>query len=1394
MSAEPAVPLGPWLTPSPQQARAWETPGASLSLPVQTGADETQVRAALCRLAARHEILRTVFRAGGQQRILDRVEAPSPSTELPDPERAPPWTWHPVPGGLRLLASPLVADAATLAILRAELLAELRSERPMGPDRAAPAALAPGPAYADVAAGLVDLATGTRLGGGPGIGHPASTDPPDRALELNLSGVAEAWLRGADAAGRLLAAWLSWLSRASGASSLRVGILCAGRPPELHDAVGPFARVVPVDVPADPRWTPAAAGALLAGAEAEALTVRVAAGARVRWIYAWLGDARRDGTCADRGVTWAAEPCDAALIAGLDAAGPWARLALGAGLPQETASVVASAVLARLVEAAGGDAPVDGGARRWESGAALPDTPPLLAGFWDQAGRRPDAVAVEDARGATTWARLGARVRALAGRLRALGAGPEARIAGYLSRSVDAVVAPLAALEVGAVWAPLDPDDPLERTLERLEELRPLLVLSSPETTDRHPAWSGLLLELSDDDDDSEVERSPPVPDDDRAAYILYTSGSAGRPSGVVVSRCALAARLAGLDAELGLRASDVVLQLLNPCFDAAIPELIGGPVAGARLVIDPLGLRRPPEEALQIAAEASVTVLELTASWWRAALDQLDRGQVQLTPTLRRCVVGGERLYGAELARWAAHAPAGSTLVNAYGPTEACVTATLDRLPLPGDAPLTEDLPVGRPLPETLARVCDPECRPCDVGEVGELHLGGITLARGYLGRPGATAARFRPDPLAAAPGARLYHTGDRARRLPDGRLQILGRLDEERKISGVRVHPAELEAELRAIGGLRDVAVLVHEDGHHAALAAFYVPEGATWSEPAALRARLAERLPRALLPAVLRALPAMPLDSRGKCDLAALRAELRRAPVEVHAAPADALETTTLEAMRLALSSPSLAVDADFFLAGGDSLRATHAAVRLAGALGLRVGAADLFDHPTARALAGALRARHPEALTDPLVALGEPERSPLSCQQLDFWAVQRLLGEEGSTKLSAALSLRGPLDVGLLLASLERLVARHGLLRARVIVEEGRPFLRFDREAVVPFAVVDLSGGTGRLDEALAEAVGAALDLASDPPFRVRLLRLEAHHHVLVVVLHHIVGDGGSLAVLAGELLARYGAGPEALAEPLVSPQFRYTDWIARERALIDGPSGAREIAWWTRRLYPLLREARTRSGDNRAGEMLVETAALGPAELEALRRAASAHRVTAFAVLVAALAPLLGQGTVGVATMVANRGEPGAQDMVGLLANQVVLALDGGEPSALARVAQARARTLEAMAHGLLPHAVLLSVLSDLPGFEAAHLADAMVLVDELSAPPSPPGLDVRPLALTGVERPPGAALSYDVLLSGALGPDGLALKLQRSRMRAFTMEDLLVELRAVVAALLAEAP
>jgi amino acid adenylation domain-containing protein len=562
--------------------------------------------------------------------------------------------------------------------------------------------------------------------------------------------------------------------------------------------------------------------------------------------------------------------------------------------------------------------------------------------------RAPDALAISHAGRELTYAQLNALANRLARRLRARGVSTESLVAVYLDRGAELVVAVLAILKAGGAYVPFDPAQPVQRTLGALAGVA--CVVTDTGLASRLPdSLATICIDRDlDEADASDLGLALPF---ERAAYVIYTSGSTGAPKGVIVSQRSAANAVLAWRQTYDLHAGPRLLQIASPAFDVWSADWMRALCSGGSLVIEQPAQYLDPAALSALLETQRVELVDLVPSLLSPLLAYWQR-RGRAVDTLRLIVVGSEA-WPIEDYRALLTAAPRARVLSCYGVTEACIDSAYFEAAAASCRDWVGHVPLGRAFPNTQLYVLDEYGQPAAAGVAGELCIGGEGVARGYLGNPGLTALRFVPDAFSGVAGARLYRTGDKARRLRDGRLEFLGRLDHQLKVRGVRFEAAEVEACLRRHPA---VAAALVQLSPTAALTAYLV--GSDVADDV-LRAYLREQLPAPLVPACFVWLASFPLNASGKVDRAKLpdpvATEVTRA---LTVAPRSELERSIAEVWSEVLERSALSVHDNFFDLGGHSLLLTRVAAGLHAKLAREIGISMLFEHPSIASLAAAL----------------------------------------------------------------------------------------------------------------------------------------------------------------------------------------------------------------------------------------------------------------------------------------------------------------------------------------------------------------------------------------------------------------------------------------------------
>ncbi|HYR11554.1 MAG TPA: amino acid adenylation domain-containing protein, partial [Longimicrobium sp.] len=800
--------------------------------------------------------------------------------------------------------------------------------------------------------------------------------------------------------------------------------------------------------------------------------------------------------------------------------------------------------------------------------------------FERRAAERPEAPAVTFGGTTLSYGKLNARANGLAHRLRALGVGPETRVGIALERSAELVVATLAVLKAGGGYVPVDPAYPVDRIAFVLEDSEAPVLVTTDDLRARLASFNGATLCVDADagtigEESGENPRVDAGPDS--LAYVIYTSGSTGKPKGVQVTHANVVRLLDATDSWFGFGAEDVWTLFHSAAFDFSVWEIWGALLYGGRLVVVPYLTTRSPEDFHRLLVEEGVTVLNQTPSAFRQLVQaDLASGVPVDALRLRYVVFGGEALDPHVLRPWMdRHGDERPRLVNMYGITETTVHVTWREI---ARADLERGgSPIGIPIPDLSLHLLDRALEPVPAGVPGELYVGGAGVARGYLNRPELTAERFVRDPFSDDADARLYRSGDLARRRADGELEYLGRADQQVKVRGFRIETAEIEAALASHPVVADAAVVVREEDGEKRLVAYVVPPaGVSAPAPAELRAHVSALLPDYMVPTAFVVLDALPLTENGKLDRRALPApDDAYAAAAEYTAPRTPAEAVLAEVWREVLGVERVGIDDNYFALGGDSIRSVRV-VAAARRAGVSVSIAQLFRHPTVRGLAAAVVGEEPAvdgpagrdsgaepfALLDPAARHGLPDdvEDAYPVSQVQLAMLYHTERDPASLVYFEIMSYRVHTrwDETAMREALRRVAARHPLLRTSFdLSAHPEPVQRVHRAAGIPLEVSDLR----QLDAAEQDAwidreKGRGFDWTRPPLVRFHVHLLSPEVFRLVLVEHHVVLDGWSVAALLTELLRLYAALRDGTPDPTgAPPAARFRDFVELERQSI-----------------------------------------------------------------------------------------------------------------------------------------------------------------------------------------------------------------------------------------------
>ena len=933
-----------------------------------------------------------------------------------------------------------------------------------------------------------------------------------------------------------------------------------------------------------------------------------------------------------------------------------------------------------------------------------------------QAAPLAPAIMMDGADGATriSYDDLNRRANVLARRLRARGAGPDSPIGVLATRSPDLIVGLLAILKVGSAYIVLDPGYPRERLANIIDDSDLSLLLTQQGLSELLPEGSQ-PVSIESGETDGELSHNLDIAvSPDNLAYILYTSGSTGKPKGVMVHHRGLTNYLVWSRDYYSVQEGGDVPLHSSACFDMTVTSLFAPLISGARLVILPEEANVETLTRLNdiLHGQAAINFVKLTPSHLRG-LARL-RPDGYSSDATRAMILGGEALSYTDLNfRRQAKAP---RLINEYGPTEATVGCCVYEIG--SDQETSGDAPIGQPIANMKAFLLDRHLLPVPVKVAGELMVGGAGLARGYSREPGLSAEKFIPNPFGEEPGARLYRTGDRARRLPCGNIVFMGRIDHQVKLRGFRIELKEIETVLGRHPWVDEAAVSMQNEALHAFIRLDETHKTAT-VEAAIWREFLQSRLPDYMIPSTFTLMDHFPLTESGKLDRKRLPEPSTRKATGMGLKEMSYTEEILAGIWQEILGLETVSVTDNFLELGGHSLIVLQMIGKVRELFGVYLPIRDVLEGRTLARVAAdidKLTAVDTGLSTPPLVPTpreenGAPVRLPLSFSQQRLWFLDQLSPGAPYFNLNSGLRLEGKLNVHAFFRAISEIIRRHEVMRTRYVVEGADPIQIVEPPFPLEPAIEDLSQiaepeKTARMTEIVTATSKTSFDLASGDLWRVVLIKMAEETHILVASMHHILTDLRSNEIFIRELWALYPAFAKNQPSPLPELQLQYADYAVWQRQWLRGEVLEAELDYWRERLTacPTLDLAtdrprpavQTYNGDNYGQPWPTELLT----ELKALARAEGA---TLFMTLTAAINALLfcrtGQDDIVVGTDASNRDRDEVRDVIGFFVNQLALRtkLDG-DPDFRTLIARVKETALSAYSHQEVPFDAVVNAL------------------------------------------------------------------------------------------------
>lgn len=936
--------------------------------------------------------------------------------------------------------------------------------------------------------------------------------------------------------------------------------------------------------------------------------------------------------------------------------------------------------------------------------------------FQQRTELHPERVCVSDAAGEHTYREVGAASESMAAALEQVGVGRGDFVIVCSTPSADFLTAVLACFRLGAVYVPVDPTIPDERLTSIVADIRPAAVVTDREAVSVAASIAAPHIVVG--SVPTATARASYIGDGSDIAYVIYTSGSTGKPKGVLVTHNSVLHLVHATNREMELTPEDVWSVTHSYAFDVSVWEVWTALSNGGRMVMVPRATVRAADRLLDLLVEERVSVLSQTPT----ALYQLIAAEETASATAREAavryiVLAGEALDTARVQRWHEVRVMSPLLVNLYGITEGTVHVTYFDYTSEHRAEADGRSIVGDAFGQGELFLLDSDLQPVPVGEVGELYLSGPGVAAGYWGRPALTSTRFVACPW--APAAVMYRSGDLARQTPLG-LEYLGRADKQVKIRGYRIELGEIQSVLDTQPGVRDSAVVVERTNEESSLELIAYVRPLPNSAPACpqdLRESLSRMLPDYMVPNAFVTVTDWPMNQNGKLDETALPRPTRRDRTgQALIEPRNASELAIVEAWREVLGITAIGVHDDFFQLGGDSM-AAHRVAR------------NLLPHGYIEARQ-VLQARQPALLAEMLsISKAHPKESDeqvleheatLTPTQRRFWYEQLEHPESAHLNVSVAFELSGKPDAERLREAIDACVQRREVLRTRIDLVDGDAHINVAPSTQESWEWRQVSArDDDEFGNAVAEVTERSFDLSRDPVFRAHLIEEGSRRCVLVLVMHHVIVDGWSLAALVDEISAAYrgddAASPETPIRHSGQVNSRLSD--ARREYLRD---------WWARELAdaptPVRRSAP--ADDPTAGAAHRFT--LDQVTASSLRELSARHGVTLYTVLMtltsAVLTPYMSQEDTTIGCVVSGRDDPRLADLAEPVINTVPVRLplppDATVADAIAQVAD---RLNAAMDHQDLPFEEILTAARVPRVSGQLPLLDALVVLQDAPA-------------------------------------------------------------------------
>ncbi|MCL6753065.1 amino acid adenylation domain-containing protein [Nostoc sp. CCCryo 231-06] len=983
--------------------------------------------------------------------------------------------------------------------------------------------------------------------------------------------------------------------------------------------------------------------------------------------------------------------------------------------------------------------------------------------FAEQVERTPDNIAIVYKNQQFTYRELNTRANQLAHYLQQLGVKPDVMVGLCVERSPLMLIALLGILKAGGAYIPIDPSYPLERKSFILNDSQ-MAVLLTQQHLIADLATNGIQVICIDSDfqaiNQQKIENPITTTTELNLAYVIYTSGSTGKPKGTLIPHQGLVNYLIWATQRYAVEQGGGTLVHSPLGFDLTITSLLSPLLVGR--TVELLSEEQGIETLSQALKKSSnLSLVKITPAHLDLLKQQLSKEEI--VNKTRAFIIGGENLLAQSITFWQDVAP-DTILVNEYGPTETVVGCCVYQVPVGKHS--TGSIPIGKAIANTQLYILDQYLQPVPLGVPGELHIGGLGLARGYLNQAELTALKFIPNPFSKQENDRLYKTSDLARYLPSGDIEYIGRIDNQIKIRGFRVELGEIEAVINQHPAVRETVVVVSEESVNSKrIVAYVVPQKEQTLAIPELRSFLESKLPSYMVPTVFVTLETLPLTPNGKVDRKALPApELTHVSSSNIVPPSTPFENLLAGIWAEVLALDKVGIDNNFFELGGHSLMSTRVMSQIRQVFQVELPLRCLFEKPTiaelAKEIEKAIKVDSGVEATN-IERIGRSPQLPLSFAQQRLWFLAQLKPDSPLYSTPGAVRLQGKLNVEALQQSFNEIISRHEALRTNFQTTQGQAIAVISEEKPLMFSIFDISELSSdqqkaEIKQQTAQEEQQPFDLSSDYLLRVKLLRINTQEHILILTMHHIVSDGWSIGVLVQELATLYQAFCNEQPSPLSELPIQYVDFAAWQRQWLQGEVLETQISYWRKHLEnaPKVLELPT---DHPRPPIQTFRGATYSFELSeelsvAVNKLSQQQGSTLFMTLLAAFQTLLWRYTeqedIVVGSPIANRNRAEIEGLIGFFVNTLVLRTNlAGNPSFQELLKRVREVALGAYAHQDLPFELLVEQLQ--PQRDLSHTPLFQVMFVLQNAPIS--ALEFPGLTLSRLESSSDSA-KFDLTL------------------------------------------